>query len=234
MGLIKNSGTSGKKSAKSKVYLKIKRSFPFFGKKSVMIYSPDSAGAGFSYFLLETIFNSNVSVVPAPVAGLEPVEGAPPAVVPLQYEVRSNKLSDPILVMKDEQEANAVVEKLSKAISPDKWKWVPWAIGGVVLAWVLIPAPAPQGTGPLSINTPMGVPGVARAPVAVPQGIPQGQGTLIPAPPGIVARPINPASGASAAASAAPPKVFPAPAPMPSTTKDPNDPFGLLINPDKK
>lgn len=202
-GLINSAGNKSIK--EEKPTLRILRSFPIFGKRTLMLYFPKSVGAGFSYLPLASLYDSHVSV--APVVGKaieETVE---------HYEVRSSKRADAIIVMKTEAEAADVVRRLSAAIAPSRMKWFWWALGAVVLFVLLNSGGGGGGGAPsapaLSIHTPM-VPRVAPAGAS---------GPVTPAP-------------SSVAPSAAAPSL-PAPANMPTPKPaDVNDPFGLKLAPE--
>lgn len=199
-GLINSSGSKSMK--EQKPTLRILRSFPIFGKRTLMLYFPKSVGAGFSYVPLRSLYDSHVSVgaVPGKV-GEETVE---------HYEVRSSKRSEPIIVMKTEAEAVDVVRRLSAAIAPARMKFFWWALAAVVF-YVLVSSvggSAPS-TPALSIYTPM-APRVGSASAS-------GQVTQVPA--SIAPSPVAPGLPATSETPTTKPT-------------DVNDPFGLKLAPE--
>lgn len=216
MGLISSAGSAKVKGDKS--LLRITRSFPVFGKRTLMLYFPNSVGAGFAYVPLANLFDSRVFVKAVPADVSLPsiiVEGVQSSEESQIFEVRSSKKNEPIIVMKTQEDAAEVVRRLSHAICPSHMKWVWAGLGALVLVIMLTPSgtsvPMPA---PLSIHTPI----APRLPAPMVTPVP------VPAikPPALQ----MPSSGASN---------FPAPANLPSPKPaDPNDPFGLKITPESK
>lgn len=207
MGLISSAG--GNKAKGDKPFLRITRSFPFFGRRTAMLYFPQSVGSGFSYLPLTLLVDSRVFVEPSMALDKNAMPGADLVQV---FEVRSTTMKTPIIVMQTHEQAVDVVRRLSIAISPNRMKWV-WGILAV-LAFVAVFMPSGGGTpalSPLSINTPIAPRATAPGVSMLPSLMPKSPVVQTPAPAGIN---------------------FPAPANLPNQKPaDPNDPFGLKITP---
>lgn len=173
------------------------RSGLFFGERTVMVYVPQGKAAGLQLLPLRSL------------------EGAQ-----IRIEEQSNEFlvcSDVgthrvIATLQTQQEALAVLKGLSRAMAPSRGKWIWMALGVLLLAIVLSPAPSSRS------------PSLVAPAVATRPALPTSAYNFQAAGAGQGGSRVVPQQGVSGMVQSA------APSPMPPQT-DVNDPFGLKIAP---
>lgn len=149
--------------------VRVSRSFPIFGSRSLIVYAPKGKGHGFFNLPLRQLENAFVSVE---------AEGE-------KFAVKASTVTHaPIVVVDTLDEAQAIVRRLTQVLSPSRAKWF-WIAAIVGLAYVVLTTPvsppsaqraqmqsytAPSSSTPRyapQIVTPQGV--RPQAPAAAPQ-----------------------------------------------------------------
>lgn len=149
--------------------VRVSRSFPVFGSRSLIVYAPKGKGHGFFNLPLRQLENAFVSIEQ---------EGE-------KFAVKASTVSHaPIVVVDTLEEAQTIVRRLTLVLSPSRAKWF-WGAAFLALAYVVLTTPvsgssSPRGqmqsySGP-SASTPRYTPQIVtpqgvrpQAPAAAPQ-----------------------------------------------------------------
>lgn len=191
--------------------VRMTRSFPIVGSRSVLIHAPKAADAGFLFVSMASLTDARVFI--------QSSDG--------KHLVRSSKISEPIAEFSTQAEAAELVGLLAKAVAPRRGKWVLLAIA--VAFGAALMSPMPSSNSYAGANPTVGSvlrPGAAR-PVQLP---PQSRSLQVPAM-------TQPVAAAGQQGLVVPQLVVPqssAQAPLAAATAsqtDVNDPFGLKVTP---
>lgn len=133
-----------------KSVVRVTRSFPFFGPRSVMLFFPRSVDSAFSVVTFAELKAARVYVERRSPAG-SPETGED------VFDVKASHRAAPILTMRTDVDAKEVVQRLSDALAPNRMKRVWWTLGLLLAVWIIATPDRPASTGPrpLSIHTPI-------------------------------------------------------------------------------
>lgn len=209
-------------SAPLKPTVKLQRSFKFLGKRSLILYFPNSVGSSFCYLPLSSIHDSRIFVRESvqeysrlSELGSSDFESVDSKKISgdIVFDVVSSKTSKPIISMRTEAEASEVIRLISNALAPSRRKFWTWVAGAALLYVVISSISSGLSSGYAS----------AAKPSTVSQLPPQLS----------ISTPMAVARVAPAAPSTAPVEKEPAPVlNLPSAPiADESDPFGLQIGP---